>query len=577
MAFDIFHRHKLTISGTQAQALEMARLRLIWVGMLMMMGYLAIILRMGDLCLLHHKSTAMLMGSGAPAETERPLRASIVDRNGNILAVSLRMASVYADARMVHDPAKLAQELAALLPKQNEADLFKRLSSGKAFVWIQRFITPKQEYAINALGDPAIHFQEEQRRIYPDANLAAQVVGYTDVDSNGIAGIEKFFNKRLAAGGKPLRLTLDVRVQHIMRQDLAAAIKTFHALDGTGLVMDVNTGQIIAMVSLPDFDPNHIGEATNNEKFNRATLADYEMGSTFKTFSIAAGLNSGKVHLSSVFDASHPLHIDQFYIHDFDAKDRPLTIPEIYIYSSNIGTAKMAESLGPDYIRDFYQKLGFMQQAPIEVPERATPLYPSPWREVNTMTAAFGHGIAVSPLHLVRAASAIVNGGILLKPTLVMPDNPDVPPQGTRVISAATSEKMRRLLELVVASGTGAYAWVKGYDVGGKTGTADKNKNGRYENHANISSFLGVFPIWHPRYVVLALLDDPQGTKATHGFSTGGYTAAPVVGDVIARMGPMYGIKPRMYITRDSIEKSMKPYLKEYKEGQALASVSTDH
>ncbi len=577
MAFDLFHGRKLTISGTQAQMLEQARLRLVWVVMVMMMGYIAIILRMGDLCLLHHKSMSLPANNGAVAANEKPLRASIVDRNGNLLAVSLRMASVYANAKMVHDPAKLAQKLAAILPKQTTGELFKRLSSGKGFVWIQRFITPKQEYAINALGDPAIRFQEEQRRIYPDANLAAQVVGYTDIDSHGIAGIEKFFNKRLAAGGKPLRLTLDMRIQHIMRQDLAKSVKTFHALGGAGIVMDVTTGEIIAMVSLPDFDPNHLGEATNAEKFDRATLGDYEMGSTFKTFSIAAGLDSGKVHLYSVFDASHPLKIDQFTIHDFDAKDRPLTIPEIYIYSSNIGTAKMAQSLGPDTIENFYRTLGFMQQVPIQVPERAMPLYPSPWRLVNTLTAAFGHGIAVSPLHVVRAASAIVNGGILLKPTLVMPDDPNAAPEGTRVISADTSAKMRRMLELVVAGGTGSEAWVKGYDVGGKTGTADKNKNGKYENHANISSFLGVFPIWHPRYVVLALLDDPQGTKATYGFSTGGFTAAPVVGDVIARMGPLYGIQPRMDITRKRIEKEMKPYLKEYKEGQAIAALSTDN
>ncbi|MBU6475163.1 MAG: penicillin-binding protein 2, partial [Alphaproteobacteria bacterium] len=291
MAFDIFHRRKMTIDGTQAQALEQARLRLVWVVTIMMMGYLAITLRMGDLCLLHHKDAMPPANGGAAGES--PLRASIVDRNGNVLAVSLPMASVYADARMVGNPEKLAHDLVSLLPQQNYADLLKRLSSGKAFVWIQRYVTPKQEYAINALGDPAIRFQQEQKRIYPDANLAAQVIGYTDVDGNGIAGIEKFFNKRLIAGGAPLRLTLDMRVQYIMRHDLSAAIKKFHALDGIGLVMDADTGEVVAMVSLPDFDPNHVGDATGDEKFNRATLGVYEMGSTFKTFSIAAGLNSG--------------------------------------------------------------------------------------------------------------------------------------------------------------------------------------------------------------------------------------------------------------------------------------------
>jgi len=580
MMQDVFEQNKLTITGAQAQALDQARARLVWVVMVLMAGYLAIGLRMGDLTLLRHKSTDTTAGNQDSAPIVKPLRGEILDRNGNPLAASLKMASVYADTTMVEDPAALAKKLAAILPEQTYAELLEKLSSGKEFIWIQRNVTPKQEYAINAIGNPSLSFQDEGRRIYPDASLTAHVLGYTDVDGNGIAGIEKYFNKQLAEGDKPVQLTIDLRIQHIMHRELAEAVKKFHAKDGIGMVMDVNTGEIIAMVSLPDFDPNRLGDATDEEKFNRATLGVFEMGSTFKLFSTAAALDSGKVHFSSMFDASEPIKVGRFKISDYHAKKRALTVPEIFMYSSNIGTAKMADSLGDHALKDFYESMGFMAQAPVELPERGAPLYPSPWSEVSTLTASFGHGIAVSPLHLIRAASALVNGGIMPRSTLIKGDRRDnlsLTPEGTRVVSAETSTKMRQLLELTVTDGTGTKAHVDGYDVGGKTGTAEKNINGRYEHNASLSSFIGVFPIQMPRYAVLAIIDEPQGTPDTHGFSTGGWTAAPVVANVIAQMGPLYQIPPDLERTNKDIEREMSAYLKEFKEGSTLASLGTDH
>jgi len=576
MVRGVFEQNRLTISGTQAQALDQARLRLVWVVMVLMMGYFAIGLRMGDLTLLHHKNM------DAPADDAgntiaKPLHGEIIDRNGNLMASSLKMASVYADTTMIDDPKQLAKKLGGILPEQTYAELLEKLSSGKEFIWIQRDVTPKQEYAINALGNPALSFQDEGRRIYPEANMTAHILGYTDVDGNGIAGIEKYFNKQLAAGDKPVQLTIDLRVQHIMHRELAAAVQKFHAKDGVGMVMDVNTGEVIAMVSLPDFDPNHVNEASDWEKFNRATLGVFEMGSTFKLFSMAAALDSGKVHFSSVFDATNPIQIGRFKIHDDHPKRRPLTVPEIFIYSSNIGTAKMAESLGPDAIKNFYRSMGFMEPSPIELPERGAPIYPSPWTEINTLTASFGHGIAVSPLHLIRAASALVNGGIMPRSTLIKPDKSESAPEGQRVISAETSAKIRQLLELVVADGTGTKAYVEGYNVGGKTGTAEKNIHGHYEHNASLSSFIGVFPIQAPRYAVLAILDEPQGTPDTHGFTTGGWTAAPVVANVIEQMGPLYQIPPNLARGRKDIVNEMSAYLKDLKEGNSLASLGTDH
>ena len=577
---DIFQQNKSTISGARSQVLDQARTRLIWVVMVLMMGYLAISLRLMDLTLLHNpKNAEALTGKDDIKPLGKPLRGSILDRNGMLMATSLKMASVYADATLVDDPKTLAKSLAEILPEQKYSDLLQKLSSDKRFIWVQRDVTPKQEYAINALGNPALSFQEEDRRIYPNGNLTAHITGYTDVDGHGIAGVEKYFNKQLAEGEKPVQLTIDLRIQHMIHRELEKAVKKFRAKDGIGMVMDVNTGDIIAMVSLPDFDPNHVGDATDEEKFNRATLGVFEMGSTFKLFSTAAALDTGKVHFASSFDATNPIKMGRFTISDYHAKRRPLTVPEIFIYSSNIGTAKMAASLGENVLQNFYKTMGFMDQAPVELPERGAPIYPSPWHDISTLTTSFGHGIAVSPLHLIRAASALANGGIMPLSTLVKQerkDNLSLTPPGTRVVSAKTSDQMRQLMELVVDDGTGANAYVEGYSVGGKTGTAEKNLHGHYEHNLLLSSFLGVFPIQAPRYAVLAILDEPQGTPDTHGFATAGWTAAPVVARVIEEMGPLYQIPPDMARTRKDIEKDMGMYLKDLKEGSSLASLGAD-
>lgn len=569
-------RRKIIITAAQAELTDQARTRLIWVVMCLMMGYLAVGLRLADLTLLRSQSAASFGGS---KEVLKPVRGSIVDRNGTLMAASLKMSSVYANTTLVDAPGELAGHLVRILPGQERDVLLKKLSSGKDFVWIQRNITPKQTEAINALGNPALGFREENRRIYPQGSLAAHILGYTDVDGKGIAGIEKFFDGKLAAADEPVRLAIDLRVQHTLHRELEDAVKKFNAKAGIGMVMDVKTGEVIAMVSLPDFDPNHPGDALDGQKFNRATLGVFEMGSTFKIFSTAAALDDGRVRFSDTFDATDPIRHGRFTIADSHPKRRPLTVPEIFIYSSNIGTAKMAADVGGRKLQAFYKKMGFAEPAPIQLPERGAPLYPSPWRDITTLTASFGHGIAVSPLHLIRAASALVNGGIMPQSTLVKTGETDsVSPDtsGERVVSVETSRKMKKLLELVVVNGTGANAFVEGYNVGGKTGTAEKNSSGRYTRSALLSSFFGVFPIQEPRYAVLAMLDEPQGTQDTHGFATGGWTAAPVVARVIEQIGPLYGIPPDMKRGRKEIEKEMGAYLKEFKEGKSVASSGAD-
>lgn len=557
--------------------LSQAKIRLGMVAAAFLLGYLAISLRVADLTLFRSKPVQEVAHNEDVRPLDHPLRGAIIDRNGDLMATSLSVPSLYADATVTENAAQEAHELAGILSDVDESEIKRRLISGKHFIWIARDITPKQEYAINALGHPDLGFQEEDRRIYPDAKLTAHITGYTDVDGNGIAGIEKSFNAQLEKGDKPVQLTVDLRVQHILHRELENQVKKFHAKAGVGMVMDVNTGEIIAMVSLPDFDPHYPGDASDDAKFNRASLGVFEMGSTFKLFSTAAALDSGKVHFSSEFDATEPIHYGRFTINDYHAKHRPLSVPEIFMYSSNIGTAKMADSLGDNALKDFYGRLGFFEQAPLELPERGAPLYPHPWREINTMTCSFGHGIAVSPVHLMRAASALVNGGILITPTIIKTDKPRLVlnPQGPRVVSPQTSEEIRQLLELVVADGTGEKAYVEGYNVGGKTGTAEKNKNGRYETNLLLSSFLGVFPIDNPRYAVLAMLDEPEGIPESHGFATAGWTAAPVVAAVVSQMAPLYHIAPD-YDSGHDITREMAKYLKDVKEGKTLASAGDD-
>jgi len=564
-----------TLAGSHARIHDQARARLVMAGMFLLLGYLAVGLRLIDLTVLRRPDREAAAGQKELAPVGKRLRGSIVDRNGTLMAASLKMASVHADAAMVESPAALARQLAHILPEQEYDDLLRKLGSGKRFIWIQRDITPKQAYAINALGNPALAFQEEDRRIYPNANLTAHITGYTDVDGNGIAGIEKYFDRQLAGAEDPIRLSIDLRVQHMLSRELGRAMTKFHAKAAIGVIMDVNTGEIISLVSLPDFDPNHAGDAADKQKFNRAALGVFEMGSTFKLFSTAAALDSGQVRFSTIFDATDPIKQGRFIISDFHPQRRPLTVPEIFIHSSNIGTAKMAASLGAAKMQNFYKQLGFMEQVRVELPERGTPLYPAPWRDISTLTTSFGHGIAISPLHMVRAAAALVNGGTLYPATLIKREQ--APAAGLRVVSAKTSRQMRQMLELTVVKGTGTGAYVEGYNVGGKTGTAEKNARGGYEHNALLSSFLGVFPIQSPRYAVLAMLDEPQGTSSTHGLATGGWTAAPVVARVIEQMGPLFRIMPDLERTGKNIDSEMGMYLKELKEGSTLAALGTDH
>jgi cell division protein FtsI (penicillin-binding protein 3) len=495
-------------------------------------------------------------------------RAAITDRNGEVLALSLPVTEFYANPQEINDPVAAADKLLTVLPDLDRERLVERITqrtvSGTErpvqFAYIARNLTPRQRQAVNDLGVPGFHFRDAERRFHPQGSAAAHLLGTVDVDGRGIAGVERSFDEKLRTGREPLRLSIDVRVQVALREAVGKAIADFTGIGGAGVVMDIHTGEVLAMVSLPDFD---ISDPTSlirpaprpgqppprpdqDPVFNRATVGLYEPGSTFKLFTTAIALETGAVNVWNGFDASRPIRYGRFQIDDFKGKNRWLAVPEIVAYSSNIGTAHMAVAVGTQRHRDYMGRFGMLQRAGLELPEVARPLAPSAqhWRDINTMTIGFGHGISVTPLHVVNGVAALANGGVLRPPTLLA-QPPGAEREGVRVVSEKTAETMRKLMRLAVTDGSGKGADVPGYFVGGKTGTAQKTgPRGGYLEDKRIAAFVGAFPLNAPRYAVYVMVDEPRPNAKSHGYATAGWVAAPAAGAVIRRVAPILGMVP---------------------------------
>jgi len=539
---------RVEIEGRAKQIIETGRNRLVFGGVMFALAFLTICLRLVDLSVFEAAPHARQLAR--PLATERAAeRADIVDRNGVVLATNLGVQSLYANPREVLDVDSAAKRLVAVLPELNENEVKARLKLDKAFVWLRRKLTPRQQAAVIRQGIPGLYFRREETRVYPHGRLAAHVVGLAGDDNVGLTGIERSFDEVLRESDEPLRLSLDVRVQQVVHESLSRAAKTFRATGGAAMVMAVDSGEIVAMVSLPDFDPNVFENVDPEAQFNRGTLGVYEMGSTFKLFTAAMALESGKATLRSSYDARRPIKVARFLISDYHAKNRVLTVPEILVYSSNIGAVRMALDVGTEGQRAFLDQLGMLQRSSLELPEIGDPLIPTPWREISTMTIAFGHGLSVSPVQLVSGISALVNGGIFYPATLLKRPSGTVP--GRRVLSPTVSDQMRWLMRQVVVHGTGRKANSEMYPVGGKSGTAEKAGRGGYRKKSLLSSFVGAFPIDDPQYVVLVMLDDPQPTKETYGYATGGWVAAPTVKEIVERSGPLLGLPPVHVIDQD--------------------------
>lgn len=496
---------------------------------------------------------ARRVGLSDAVATARP---DILDRNGEILATDVRVPSLFAEPRRLIDVDEAVELLTAVIPDLDTSELRERLGSKRGFAWLKREIKPKTQREVHRLGIPGVGFLRENKRVYPNGREISHLIGHVNIDNQGIAGIEKWLDNRgladLHLAGfasdrqqKPVELAVDLRVQHAMRDELAAAAEKFKAKAAAGVVLDVRSGEIIAMVSYPDYDPNNPKEALDPNRINRLTTGVFEMGSTFKALTVAMALDAGKATLNSAFDARAPLHYGRFSISDYHAQHRVLTVPEIFTYSSNIGAAKMALAVGVDGHKAFLRKIGQLTRLRTELPESAEPIVPKRWGELNTVTIAFGHGLSVAPLQALMGFGALMNGGYLIPPTFLKRSEDEARSLAKRVLKPETSVAMRYLMRLNAEKGSGTKADVAGYYVGGKTGTAEKVVGGRYSKTKLLCDFIAVMPADDPRYLVLVMLDEPQPLPETHGYATAGWNAAPTAAKVIARVAPMLDVKPR--------------------------------
>ncbi len=562
-------RRASKIVGQRGEALDQARGRLVMIGGFFILAYMLLAARAVDLSVLRsgvYKDEGVLVAQEVPTTIHR--RADIVDRNGVLLATTLKTTSLYADTKLIADPKAAAKNLVKTFPDLAFGEILQDLQSGKRFVWLKRRILPEEQLAVLEIGEPGLAFQEEYQRIYPQGRLVSHLLGYTNIDNQGLGGVELGFNSFLNDSEAPLILTIDHRLQHALRREISQAMDQFNAKAGIGVIMDATNGEVLAGVSLPDFDPHVAGKADKDALFNRLTLGVYELGSVFKIFSTAAFLEMRNVPMSTTFDAREPIKIGRFTINDYHAEDRVLTIPEVFMYSSNIGSALMGQAVGNEGLKGFYKDLGLLDPLDFEIREVARPLVPDPWREVNTLTASYGHGIATTPLQTASAVASIVNGGELVRAKIVKDDvrekavdarsqkRPEL-----RIVSPETAHRMRQLMRLVVTDGTGRNADVRGYRVGGKTGTAEKIIHGRYQKKKLISSFIGAFPMDAPKYVVFVAIDEPKGNKKSFGYATGGWVGAPAVARVVASMASILGIPAKPVPVDRELGASLKKYV----------------
>jgi len=500
------------------------------------------------------------INTGANAVASRP---DIVDRNGMLLATDLNMVSLYADPRRIVDPDEVVEKLATVIPNIDWRETHRRLRSDTGFQWLRRQLTPRQQADILNLGIPGIGFRPEKRRFYPGGPTASHIIGHVNVDNQGLAGMERYLDQQgladlravgLASGAplEPVRLSIDLRVQNIVREVVVKAKSAYQAEAAGSVILDVETGEVLAMASVPDYDPNEpsrtladgsIDREYEKGWFNRMSNATFEMGSTFKSFTLAMGLDAGAITLGSVVDASRPIRMGGFTIKDFKGRNRPLSIPEVFQYSSNIGTAAVADKVGVEGHQQFLTKLGLLSRMDTEMPGVATPTQPRTWKKINSVTISFGHGVATTPLQTAVAAAALINGGNLISPTFLPRSKEAAVSLASTVIKDKTSADMRYLFNWNGIKGSGRGAQVEGFHVGGKTGTADKVINGRYAKDINFNAFVAGFPMHKPKYVVLTMIDAPR--TGVNGGRTAASTAAPMTREIIAQTAGLLGVKPR--------------------------------
>ncbi len=488
-----------------------------------------------------NKDLRSQFASPKPAAIER---GHITDRNGKVLATSVPVKILHADPQLILDPFETAALLAPLLPNWTEERLLNRFAKKTRYIELERRLTPRRHEEIMQLGLPGIAFSPTNARLYPHGNEAAHILGTIDVDGKGIAGIEKQFNAELSKG-EPIALSVDIGVQAILRTEIQKQIDSFEAIGGAGLVLDMKTGELLALTSLPDFNPNHFNKAIDDARFNRATKGVFEMGSIFKVLNTAIALETGAAQMGQHYEVSKPLYISRRSISDYHMMKRDLSLSEVLVYSSNIGSARIADAIGAEAQRAYMERLGLLDRLSIELPEVARPLIPQRWERLSAMTISFGHGMSVTPVHASAAIAAAAGDGIYRAPTLLKRD-PLTPLIEQRIFSAENVKALRSMMRLVVShkDGTGNFAEAPGYLVGGKTGTAEKVVDGRYSKDKNMVSFIGTFPAHDPAYLIFVMVDEPEGQKHSYGYATAGWVAAPAIRKIVEQIAPKLGILP---------------------------------
>ncbi len=542
------------------QARMRAEGRLLVLGAAFFVAFMTIGLRMGTL-------------AGTVAEEPRAVangnpiigqRSDIVDRNGRIMATNLETFSLYAHPQDMVDPANAATQLATIFPEMDEKELLEDFTGSRKFLWVRRQLSPEQMQQVHDIGSPGLLFGPREMRLYPNGPVAAHILGgasygregVASAEVIGVAGVERQFDNFLrdpASEGAPLELSLDLTVQATTEEVLHGGMTLMNAKGAASVLMDVHTGEIIAMASLPDFDPNNrpqvllTGDQSDSPLFNRAVQGVYELGSTFKIFAVAQAMELGLINANTMIDTKGPLTWGRFRIRDFHDYGAQLSATDVIVKSSNIGTARIALQLGGTRQRDFLGELGFLEATPVEMIEAPSgaPLLPRNWSEISTMTISYGHGISTSPLHLAAGYASLLNGGTKVEPTLLRQHHPQ---NGERIVSERVSRASRDMLRAVVERGTASFGEVLGYEVGGKTGTADKPREngGGYYDDKVISTFASVFPADNPRYVLIVTLDEPSENSGDKPRRTAGWTAVPVAAEMIRRVAPLLGLRPEI-------------------------------
>jgi len=547
---------RVQLANVRQTALVTARLRALWVMLLFVFTALTACVRIGQLGLFEQTPERTSL-----AEALLPSRGEITDRNGVALARAFASYSLWFNpkamgeqgAPLVKTPEEVARALLGIFPDADYADLVARLKAGKS-CYLRRRVLPEEANKVFALGEPALEFPREEQRFYPQGSLAAHLLGYVDEAGKGHVGMEQVLEGRLldpVHRGTPTALSLDARAQGALEDELGRGMLETAAKGAAGVILDTDSGEVIALASLPSFNPNRSDLAYNDLVFNRVSNQVYELGSTFKPITIASAIDAGVITDFAVRYPAYPLQVGKFTIHDSHNFGASLNVPEALIHSSNVVTAQIADKLGPVALKRTMEQLGMNERPTIELPARGFPLWPhgggeggkGDWARLTTMTVSYGHGIAVTPLHLAAAYAALVNGGIWRPATLYKVDPAHLPP-GRRVFQASTSARLRQLLRMIVADGTGRKADAPGFRVGGKTGSAEKPGSGGYRKTSLIATFAAAFPMDKPRYVVIVMLDEPQATESTSGQRTAAWNAAPIVGRLVPRIGPMLGVVP---------------------------------